>query len=184
MRARISLACQSRCMGRPRSGMRALASTRQTRYNAGRGVMRCALAWPSIRDGPGCHDGRRPPCPRACDRHSGIEDDTMALDIEENLAIGVPAGSPSNVIQIPIITERLVVRKFEPDDLDPFLSFMLKPESAGYLAFNPSHWPRSSTPSRSTTPVLTDPAMCSENTVLLQIPLSAEKEKFNGERHV
>lgn len=59
----------------------------------------------------------------------------MALDIDDNLAVDVPAGPPSNVIQFPITTERLIIRRFEPDDLAPCLSFVLNPESTRYLAF-------------------------------------------------
>lgn len=49
--------------------------------------------------------------------------------------------SPRNVIfafkmiKFPINTERLIIRRFEPHDLEPFLSFMVNPESTKYLAF-------------------------------------------------
>ena len=39
------------------------------------------------------------------------------------------------MIEISLTTERLIIRRFEPQDLDAFLSFMLNPESTKYLVF-------------------------------------------------
>lgn len=39
------------------------------------------------------------------------------------------------MIEIPIQTERLTIRKFKSADLDPFLQFMLDPESIQFLIF-------------------------------------------------
>lgn len=42
------------------------------------------------------------------------------------------------MIELPITTQRLIIRRFEPEDLDPFLNFMLNPSSTKYLAFEES----------------------------------------------
>ena len=39
------------------------------------------------------------------------------------------------MIQLPIFTERLIIRRFEEEDLEPFLNFMLDSESTKYLMF-------------------------------------------------
>ena len=39
------------------------------------------------------------------------------------------------MIQLPILTERLIIRRFEEEDLEPFLDFMLDAESTKYLMF-------------------------------------------------
>ncbi len=39
------------------------------------------------------------------------------------------------MIQLPIFTERLIIRRFEEEDLEPFLDFMLDSESTKYLLF-------------------------------------------------
>lgn len=39
------------------------------------------------------------------------------------------------MIELPISTERLIIRKFESQDLDPFLSFMLNDNSTRFLTF-------------------------------------------------
>ena len=40
------------------------------------------------------------------------------------------------MIKIPITTERLIIRRFESMDLDPFLRFMLDDESTRFLTFD------------------------------------------------
>ncbi len=39
------------------------------------------------------------------------------------------------MIQLPIFTERLIIRRFEEEDLEPFLDFMLDAEPTKYLMF-------------------------------------------------
>ena len=41
------------------------------------------------------------------------------------------------MLQVPITTERLVIRRFQAGDLDAYLRFMLDPASTRYLAFEP-----------------------------------------------
>ncbi|AFY69595.1 GCN5-related N-acetyltransferase [Thalassoporum mexicanum PCC 7367] len=41
------------------------------------------------------------------------------------------------MINLPIESDRLVIRKFIPADLEPYLEFMLDPDSTKYLAFEP-----------------------------------------------
>lgn len=42
------------------------------------------------------------------------------------------------MIDLPIRTERAIIRRFEPQDLKPFLEFMLDPDSTRYLFFEQS----------------------------------------------
>ncbi len=42
------------------------------------------------------------------------------------------------MIKFPIITEKLIIRRLKPEDLDSFLNFMVNPESTKYLAFEES----------------------------------------------
>jgi RimJ/RimL family protein N-acetyltransferase len=49
----------------------------------------------------------------------------------------IRARNRPDFVEIPMATERLEIRRFEPADLEPYLRFMTDPDSTRYLALTP-----------------------------------------------